>query len=170
MPRFPVLSRVPAMPRLPIAALAALCLAAPACTRPALATPADPIPPTTLTPPAPPAPQPPASFPLMRVVPKGEARTIAFFASLFPDCSSQGPVVIRTLEQPRHGSIELAQTDSFPRYGVGSALAACNARKVPGLKLTYTSEEGFEGLDTFRIFVINADGTGYESDVRVTVR
>ncbi len=35
--------------------------------------------------------------------------------------------------------------------------------------MTYAAEEG-EGLDTFRIFVINADGTGYESEVQVSVR
>ncbi len=150
------------MSRFPITVLATLCLIVPA-----LAAPVDPTPPTTLAPPSPP---PPPSFPLMRVVPKGEARTIAFFTSLFPDCSSQGPVVIRILDQPRHGAIDIAQGDSFPRYGVGSTLAACNTRKVPGLKLTYTAEEGFEGLDAFRIFVINADGTGYESEVRVSVR
>ena len=155
------------MSRFPITVLAALFLSAPA-----LGAPVDPTPPSTLAPPSPstPSPPPPPSFPLMRVVPKGEARTIAFFTSLFPDCSSQGPVVIRTLDQPRHGAIDVAQGDSFPRYGVGSTLAACNTRKVPGLKLTYTAEEGFEGLDTFRIFVINADGTGYESEVRVSVR
>ncbi|GJD46978.1 hypothetical protein AFCDBAGC_4863 [Methylobacterium cerastii] len=163
MPRFPIIPPIPA----PIAALAALSLVAAAL--PALGAPADPIPPAAPPPPSP-QPPPPASFPMARVVPKGEARTIAFFTSLFPDCSSQGPVVIRTLDQPRHGAIDVAPADSFPRYGVGSTLAACNARKVPGVKLTYTSEEGFEGVDTFRIFVINADGTGYESDVRVTVR
>lgn len=134
----------------------------------ALSAPAEPIPPVTLAPAQPPAP--PSSFPLMRVVPRGEARTIAFFASLFPDCSTQGAVVIRTLEPPRHGSIVLAEADSFPRYGPGSPLVACNTRKVPGLKMTYAAEEGFEGLDTFRIFVINADGTGYESEVKVSVR
>ena len=156
------------MHRLSLAALAALALAGPAA-----AAPADPIPPATLVPPpaqphAPPAA--PPSFPLMRVVPRGESRMIAFFTSLFPDCSSQGPVVIRTLDQPRHGTVAFAESDSFPRYGTGSPLVACNGRKVPGLKMTYTAEDGFEGLDTFRIFVINADGTGYESDVRVSVR
>ena len=171
MPRFPIPAPIPVL----IPVLAALSLSA---ALPALGAPIDPIPPAALAPPpapqgsspaSPPAP-PPASFPLMRVVPKGEARTIAFFTSLFPDCSAQGPVVIRTLDQPRHGSIDLAPAESFPRYGPGSTLAACNARKVPGVKLTYTAEEGFEGIDAFRIFVINADGTGYESDVRVTVR
>ena len=164
MPRLPIIPPITA----PIAALAVLSLAA--ATLPALGAPADPIPPAALAPPPSPQPPAPASFPMARVVPKGEARTIAFFTSLFPDCSSQGAVVIRTLDQPRHGAIDVAPADSFPRYGVGSTLAACNARKVPGVKLTYTSGEGFEGVDTFRIFVINADGTGYESDVRVTVR
>lgn len=153
------------MPRFPTRALTALFVAA--TIPPALCAPLDPVPPAT--PPAP-SPAPPPSFPLMRVVPKGETRTIAFFTSLFPDCSAQGPVVVRTLDPPQHGTIVLAQAESFPRYAPGSPLAACNPRKVSGLKLSYTAEEGFEGLDTFRIFVINADGTGYESDVRVSVR
>ncbi|GJE61352.1 hypothetical protein [Methylobacterium trifolii] len=114
--------------------------------------------------------QAPPTFPLMRVVPKGEARTIAFYASLFPDCSSQGPVVIRVLDKPQHGKVTIAEGDSFTRYAPASPLAACNSRKVAGLKLVYEAEEGFEGLDSFRIFVINADGTGYESPVKVSVR
>lgn len=168
MPRIPhvALSLAASLPAaLALAALAAL--AAFRLAAPALAAPADPIPPATLVPP--PVQAPPA-LPILRVVPKGEARTIAFFASLFPDCSSQGPVVIRILDQPRHGTVAFAEADSFPRYAPASPLGACNSRKVPGLRMIYTAEDGFEGLDGFRIFVINADGTGYESDVRVSVR
>ncbi|MEA1834555.1 hypothetical protein U8607_20895 [Methylobacterium durans] len=131
--------------------------------------------------PAPAAPQPPAGpqatapqappvLPLMRVVPKGEARSIGFFAALFPDCSSQGPIVVRLLAQPKHGTVSFSEADSFPRYAAGSPLAACNAKRVPGLKMVYESEEGFEGLDTYRIFLINPDGTGFESEVKVSVR
>ncbi|KAB1076610.1 hypothetical protein [Methylobacterium soli] len=116
-----------------------------------------------------PEPAPPV-FPMARVVPKGEARTIGFFASLFPDCTTQGPTVARLLAAPRHGKVDFAQTESFPRYAAGSPLAVCNAKRVPGLKMIYEAEEGFEGTDTYRIFIINPDGTGFESEIRVSVR
>src|SRR5215203_1477878 len=51
-----------------------------------------------------------------RVVPMGESRLIGFFSSLYPDCSSQGPTVIRTTEQPRHGSVTFSNESSFPTY------------------------------------------------------
>lgn len=138
---------------------------------PALAQPAEPrSAPPAAAPVLPAANQAPPVIPLMRVVPKGEARAIAFYASLHPDCSPQGPVVIRMLSQPQHGKVSFPEEASFTRYGSGSPLSACNTRKVPGRKMVYESEEGFEGLDSFRIFVINADGTGYESEIKVSVR
>lgn len=117
---------------------------------------------------APPEPQP--AFTLQRIVPRGEARTIGFYASLFPDCSSQGPVVIRMLTPPLHGRVTFESAQSFPQYAAGSPLAECNTRKVPGQRMIYEGKEGFEGLDSFRILVINADGIGYEADVKVAVR
>lgn len=79
-------------------------------------------------------------------------------------------MVVRTLSRPAHGRLTREAADSFTRYGPGAPLAPCNSRKVPGTRLTYESEEGFEGMDTFRILVINADGSGYEADVKVSVR
>lgn len=112
----------------------------------------------------------PTVFPLLRIVPKGEARSIAFFASLFPDCSSEGAVVVRFLTQPKHGRATVEEASSFPRYEPASPFAGCNIRKVPGKRLVYEAEEKFEGADTFRILIINADGSGYESNIKVLVR
>ncbi|GJE36300.1 hypothetical protein [Methylobacterium persicinum] len=117
------------------------------------------------------APEPAATaFTLQRMVPRGEARTIAFYTSLFPDCSPQGPVVVRLLTQPRHGRVSLEDAQSFPLYAASSPLAECNAHKVPGRRMIYEGEAGYEGTDAFRVLVINADGTGYESDVQISVR
>ncbi len=119
----------------------------------------------------PPSPAPaPSLYSLERMVPRGEARAIAFYASLFPDCTAQGPVVIRLLTPPRHGRVTIEAAQSFPQFGASSPLAECNTRKVPGKRMVYEGEEGYEGADSFRILVINADGTGYESDVKVLVR
>jgi len=119
--------------------------------------------------PPPPAPA-PSTYNLERIVPRGEARTIAFYASLFPDCTAQGPVVIRLLTPPRHGRVTIETVQSFPQFVATSPLAECNTRKVPGKRMIYEGEEGYEGADAFRILVINADGTGYESDVKLSVR
>lgn len=117
-------------------------------------------------------PPPPAQtvFNLERTVPREEARAIAFYSSLFPDCTSQGPVVIRLLSPPRHGKATIEAAQSFPQYIASSPLAECNAHKVPGQRIVYQGEEGYEGLDSFRILVINADGSGYESEIKVSVR
>jgi hypothetical protein len=114
--------------------------------------------------------EPQPAFTLQRMVPRGEARTIGFYASLFPDCSTQGPVVIRMLTPPVHGRVTFENAQSFPQYAAGSPLAECNTRKVPGQRMVYQGHEGFEGADSFRILVINADGIGYEADVKVAVR
>ncbi|WP_336489231.1 hypothetical protein [Methylobacterium nigriterrae] len=151
---------------LPLLVLAALLVPG----RPALSDPNPDQPPAA--PPAVPAPAPQTipNIPLLRVVPKGEARHIAFYTALNPDCSPIGPVVIRTLSQPRHGRLAFDMAESFPRYAPGSPLATCNSRKAQGQRMTYEPEDGFEGGDTFRILVINPDGIGYESDVKVSVR
>jgi hypothetical protein len=99
-----------------------------------------------------------------------EARTIGFFTSLFPDCSSQGPVVARLVDGPKHGSVRFASEASFPRYSPGSPLASCNARKVEGLKMTFEAAEGYEGLDAYRVLIIYPDGSATNLDVKVSIR
>lgn len=79
-------------------------------------------------------------------------------------------MVARILEPPRHGTVTFTSSDSFPRYAAGSPLAACSTKKVPGLRMTHETEENFDGLDTYRVLLINPDGTAAEYDVKVWVR
>ncbi|KMO37166.1 hypothetical protein VQ03_19625 [Methylobacterium tarhaniae] len=157
-----------------VACLTALpCAGAPA--QPAQPVPAAPPMPAPAPPEAPPGASPggfPAlpATPYFRVVPTNEARTIGFFASLFPDCSPQGPVVARLVDGPKHGSVRFTAEPSFPRYAPGSPLAACNARKVEGLKMTFEAAEGYEGLDAFRALIIYPDGSATNLDVKVSIR
>jgi hypothetical protein len=144
---------------------------------PALAQPAaPPAPAVPVPPPSAPRPTPPTEFPeltttpLNRVVPVNEARTIAFFTALYPDCSTQGPLVARLVAKPEHGSVTFAQDQSFPRYSASSPFAPCNAKKAPGLKVTYEAAEGYEGLDRFLMLLIYPDGTAGQYDVRVSIR
>ncbi|PIK68955.1 hypothetical protein [Methylobacterium frigidaeris] len=159
-----------------LAGLAALpCAGAPAQPVPAPA-PAPAPTPAPAPPEAPPAAPAPGGFPALpatpffRVVPMNEARAIGFFTSLFPDCSAQGPVVARLVEGPKHGSVRFVAEPSFPRYAPSSPLASCNARKVEGLKMIFEAAEGYEGLDAYRMLIINPDGSATNLDVKVSIR
>jgi hypothetical protein len=133
------------------------------------ANPVAPAPPPSATPEGKPFPA-PQSTPFFRVVPVGEMRTLAFLTSLFPDCSPQGPVVLRLTQKPAHGTVTFEETSSFPRYGANTPLSACNAKRAPGMRLNFEAAEGYEGLDAFKVLIIYPDGTATELDGRVSIR
>jgi hypothetical protein len=123
-----------------------------------------------------PPPTPPASIPdlrpvnLNRFVPTAEERSVIFYTSLFPDCSSKGPIVGRIIAKPAHGTLNFAQADSFPSYGSGSTLAACNNKKVPGLHINYKSEDGYVGEDQAGVLLIFPDGFASQLQILFLVR
>jgi hypothetical protein len=93
---------------------------------------------------------------------------IAFYASLWPDCSSQGPVVIRLTQPAEHGTVSFEADDSWVYFSPGTPNATCNAKKAPGTKVFYdASEQGYEGSDSFQVFIIFPSGTA--SDVRFNI-
>mgnify|MGYP004716350539 CR=1 FL=1 len=59
---------------------------------------------------------------------------------------------------------------SFPRYAPASPLASGNPKKVPGLKMTFTTQEGYEGADAYSVLLMNPDGTAFGLDVKVMIR
>jgi hypothetical protein len=105
-----------------------------------------------------------------RFVPSGEQRMINFYASIWPDCSSRGPVVGRITTPPQHGVLEFAPLDSFLFISATSSLAKCNDKKVPGLGVNYTSEPNYTGEDGADIFIIFPDGSAAESHYTIVVR
>jgi hypothetical protein len=106
-----------------------------------------------------------------RVVPMGERRLIGFFSSLYPDCSSQGPTVIRTTEQPRHGSVTFSNESSFPSYASSHHLSTCNLKKVEGIKIFYEpSDPDYSGLDEFSLLIIGPIGFAFDEKYRVSIR
>jgi len=101
----------------------------------------------------------PAAAPVVvRVVPSGEERNINFFAAIDPGCESMGPIVVRTVSDPGHGTIRAEAGTSYPVYATTNPRAACNDKTVPGLKLFYTSKPGWIGEDSFRLLVIYPNG------------
>jgi hypothetical protein len=107
---------------------------------------------------------------LNRFVPSGEERLIQFYTTLYVDCSQRGPTVGRINSKPQHGVITLTQGDSFPFYNPGSPLSRCNDKKVPGLFITYKSEDGYIGEDNASVLVIFADGGASQLDILFLVR
>jgi len=138
---------------------------------------AAPAPPAPLAAPAAPgtaspAPGPPVPTPirLNRFVPTGEERLVAFYPTLFVDCSSRGPTVGRITTKPTHGTLGLAQGDSFTFYTQNSTLSACNNKKVNGLVITYKSDDGYTGEDDASLLLIFADGNAAKLDILFLVR
>jgi hypothetical protein len=138
------------------------------------------VPKSVRTTPVLPSPAPPSTadkpFPalstvsLQRVVPKDEMRTIGFYTYLFPDCSPQGPIVARLLTKPAHGTVRFEESSSYGRFAPNTPLSACSEKRVTGLRVQFEAAEGYEGLDAFRMLIINPDGTAFEVDGRVSIR
>jgi hypothetical protein len=122
------------------------------------------------TPAAPPKPPELRPVPLSRFVPSAEERTIAFYSSLFPDCSSKGAIVGRILDKPGHGALSFVPTDSFPSYGTASTLAVCNNKKVPGINITYKSDDSYVGEDQASVLLIFPDGFASQLQILFLVR
>ncbi len=104
----------------------------------------------------------PAPVNISRFVPTGEERRIGFVASLFPDCTSRGPIIARVTKAPAHGTVTSASADSFPSYVATNRLSSCNEKKSPGLDIFYKSEDGYLGTDEVTLFLIFPDGTAAE--------
>lgn len=100
---------------------------------------------------------PPAN--LSPVVPSGAKRQLAFVAVLNPDCSSAGEIEVRVVRPPKNGTVEIENGFGYPNYNEKNQRYSCNARLVQGVRISYSSAEGFTGKDHFDLdlFALNAD-------------
>jgi hypothetical protein len=137
-------------------------VAAAAPARPAPAAPG-----ATAAPPSLPVPSP---VHLNRFVPSGDERLVAFYPTLFVDCSQRGPTVGRITSKPAHGALGLTQGDSFAFYNPNSSMAGCSNKKVNGLLVTYKSDDGYVGEDNASVLLIFADGSASQLDLLFLVR
>jgi hypothetical protein len=110
----------------------------------------------------------PKPLSISRFIPTGEERTVGFVASLFPDCTSRGPIVAR--KPPAHGAMTFGNATSFPNYNATSPLSWCNGKKASGLNIDYKSEDGYVGPDGVDIFMMFPDGSAAEWHYLILVR
>src|SRR5689334_1486321 len=79
---------------------------------------------------------------ITRFVPGGIDWDVSFYAALNPDCSLRNGAIAsaRLVTKPQHGSVGLIPGEEFPQFPNGTSRAACNEKRVRGLRVTYTSE------------------------------
>ena len=87
--------------------------------------------------------------PISSTVPAGIKRQIGFFTSLNADCTTNGDVQSRLIKPPANGTVELDDGPGYPSYPQNNQRFACNGRQVMGVRVFYTSKDGFTGKDAF---------------------
>jgi hypothetical protein len=103
-------------------------------------------------------------------VPTGKARQVGFFAPINPDCTSAGDTDSRVIKQPHNGTVELEPGSGFATYPATNPRSACNAKQVQGVKIIYTSKEGFTGKDQFELEFLTPSGGDVIWKYAVTVK
>ena len=88
----------------------------------------------------------------------GVRQKLDFFVSLNPDCTSEGYASVVPATNPAHGSVEVIHGSDFPPYPPSNPRSACNTRRVPTTQISYTSEVGYHGPDTFAVTVVTPTG------------
>ncbi len=89
------------------------------------------------------------AVPRSSTVPTGIKREIGFFASLNADCSPNGDIQSRLIKPPANGTAELEDGPGYTNYPIINQRYSCNNRQVMGVRVFYTSKDGFTGKDSF---------------------
>jgi hypothetical protein len=111
---------------------------------------------------------PPAN--LSPTVPTGKKRLVGFFNALNPDCSAIGEIDARVTKQPESGTVEVETGTGFTTYLENNQRYACNLKPSPGIRVNYTSKEGFTGKDTFQVEFLGGLGSDVIWNYTVTVK
>lgn len=112
--------------------------------------------------------QPPVT--LTPVVPSGKMRQVGFFTSLNPDCSGTGDIDARIIKQPQNGAVEVEPGTGFANYAQNNPRVACNTKQVQGIRVKYTSKDGYIGKDTFDVEFLTPVGGDLTWKYSVTVK
>lgn len=111
---------------------------------------------------------PPAN--LSPIVPTGKKRLVGFFTNLNPDCSAIGEIDARVIKQPENGTVEVETGTGFTNYPDNNQRHPCNLKPTPGMRVNYTSKEGFIGKDTFEVEFLGGLGSDVIWNYTVTVK
>jgi hypothetical protein len=87
----------------------------------------------------------------------GTAVKVQQFVALAPSCAPLPLPTVAVASPPAHGAADVAQTEDFPQFAPQSPLSACNAHKVPMLRISYKGAPDFAGVDFFTITLTEAN-------------
>jgi|GEM_PF-3690929 len=88
----------------------------------------------------------------------GKKKEFAHFMSVNPDCTSIGYAIVKVTKEPAHGKVSAEQGESFPDFLKENSRAVCNSKKIPSMVVSYQSEDGYLGMDSFSLEVVSASG------------
>ena len=88
---------------------------------------------------------------------------------LNPDCTTTGPITIKIVKQPAHGSVAVIQTSVFPGYPPSNVRNVCNSRQVPGYRVLYTGKKGYAGSDSAELEIFWPAGAALDLTVPILV-
>ena len=100
----------------------------------------------------------------------GDTIKMDFFVSLNPDCSPTGPQTVRVTQSPNYGRLAVSKAEDFITFPATNVRSACNTKRVPGMRIEYTPQAGYSGLDYMAIEVITANGFERTRSYYVTVK
>ncbi len=90
--------------------------------------------------------------------------------SVNPDCSSAGQMVVRVTNPPQHGRIVVKNAQVFPFFPEFNPRSVCNRRRVPGVRVFYSSDRGYTGSDAAAIEIFSPSGQTHDVSYSISVR
>ena len=87
----------------------------------------------------------------------GTAVKVEQFVALTSSCAPLPLPAVAVASPPAHGAARVTQTEDFPQFASQSPLSACNAHKLPMLRISYESVPDFAGVDFFAIPLTEAN-------------
>ncbi len=94
---------------------------------------------------------------------------VDFLYSLNPDCTSIGVVSVRTIEEPKHGSLTISEGSGFTSFPEDNPRQACNRRRSEGMLMYYRPEAGYLGPDSLTVDIIYGDGASRKRHYAIAV-
>ena len=111
----------------------------------------------------------PPQRPLERGALSGRIQSLDYYYDIKPDCTAEGPVEVRIVTPPAHGTLTVERGVDYPNFSRDNVRYECNRQEVPVVKIYYRSEAGYSGADSVAIDILYADGktrhTIYSVDV-----
>jgi len=95
---------------------------------------------------------------------------LGHFASLNPDCTSVGEVVVRVTKNPDHGVVAIRPGEGYTNFVPANPRNHCNFKPTPGVNAIYTSNPSYIGPDSVGLDVINPGGSEYQFTFNLNVK